>query len=160
MRRRRKGGFNPIGGCLIIIAGLMLMGGVYVVHLFQQDFARTAQTATGTVIEMVKGSGKNNSHFPVVQFITPRENVYSFQSSMGSNPPAYQVGQQVEILYNPEAPEQAVIAADNSITTNYMMWLFAGVGAVLVLLGVYPLAKLVKQLRERVWSSPDAVSAL
>lgn len=160
MRRRRKGGFNPIGGCLIIIAGLMLMGGVYVVHLFQQDFARTAQTATGTVIELVRGSGKNKSYYPIVQFLTPRENVYSFQSSMGSDPSAYQVGQQVEILYNPSAPEQAVIAADNSITTNYVMWLFVGVGALLVLVGIYPFAKLLKGLRERVWSTPDAVSAL
>jgi hypothetical protein len=163
MRRRKRGaGLGPFGGCILIIAGLIILSGVYVAHLMQQDFARISVTTTGTVTELVRGSGKSKSYFPIVQFLTPREHVYSFKSANGTNPASYQVGDKVDVLYNPEAPEQAVIAADNSIASNRTMWIFAGVGVLLVLVGLWPFAKLLRWLRERAWSrpSPDAVSAL
>lgn len=151
-RRKRSAPLNPLGGCLLIIAGLMLMGGVYWVHTMQLEFARISTPTTGTVIELVKGSGKSKNYYPVIQFLTAREHVYSFKSPL---PTDYQVGDQVEVLYNPEAPEQAVMAAENSISTNRAMWIFAAVGAVLVVIGVSPFARMLKWLRKKIFSQPS-----
>lgn len=154
MRRRHKSGLssksdlspksgpNSIEGCLLIIAGLMIIGGVYWVHAIQLEFARTAQSTMGTIIEMNRGGAKNNGYSPVVQFITPNEHVYTVSSAIASNPPAYEVGDLVEILYNPEAPEQAMIVKENSFTlVHQLMWAFGAVGIGLCMKGVYPIMK-------------------
>jgi hypothetical protein len=144
---------SSCGGCLLMIIGLMTLAGIYWIHTEQVAFARIAQTTTGTVIDLRRGSGKNAGYYPTVQFLTRRERVYTFEAAMTSD---HQIGDQVEILYNPEAPEQAVIAVDNSITTNHGMWFAIAVGMVLLIIGSTPFARRLKRLRERLSGSNDA----
>jgi hypothetical protein len=62
-----------------------------------------------------------SAYYPVFQFVNTLtgENVTAW-GSLGSNPPLYSVGQEVEILYNPENPTVSVIA--NSF---WDQWLFS-----------------------------------
>ena len=150
--RKNNRGMSSCGGCMLLVIGLMTLLGIYWIHTEQVAFARIAQTTTGTVIEMRRGSGKNSSYYPTVQFLTPREHVYTFEASMPSD---HKIGDQVEVLYNPEAPEQAVIAVDNSITTNHGMWFAIAVGVVLLVVGSTPFARMLKRLREKAASQND-----
>jgi hypothetical protein len=145
------------GGCLFIMLGLTVLAGIYWVHTEQIEFAGIAQTTTGTVIDLRRGTGKNAGYYPTVQFLTRRERLYTFESAMTSD---HQIGDKVEVLYNPEAPEEAVIAEDNSITTNKGMWFAIGIGLVFVVVGASPFARGLKQLREHTWTSRDAISPL
>jgi hypothetical protein len=149
---RNKKPMTPRDGMFLIILGLAILGGVFWVHTRQQAFASIAKTTTGTVIELRRGSGKNSSYYPIVEFLTRKEKVYTFESAMASNPPAYKVGDQVEILYNPERPEEAVITADNSITTNPAMWLMCGMGLVLIGVGAYPSVKAYRQRHKQAYA--------
>jgi len=55
------------------------------------------------------GQTKLNAH-PVIQFVDKRTgNTYNFTGVNGSNPPAYSIGQEVEILYDPKNPTQATV---------------------------------------------------
>jgi hypothetical protein len=73
-------------------------------------------------------------------------NVYTFEGALTGD---YKVGDQVDVLYNPEKPEEAVIAADNSITTNYGMWFAIGMGIVFIVMGASPFARGLKRLRQQ-----------
>ena len=133
---------------MFILVGLMIMAGVYWAHTQQAAFANIAQTTIGTVIDMRQPTGgtraQNRGYYPVVQFITPGEHVYTFDSAITTNPPSYTVGDKIEVLYNPERPEEAVIAAHNSIATNHGMWFAVALGVVLILVGIHPNAKVLK----------------
>jgi hypothetical protein len=71
--------------------------------------------------------------------------VYTFEGALTGD---YKVGDQVDVLYNPEKPEEAVIAADNSITTNYGMWFAIGMGIFFIIMGASPFARGLKRLRQ------------
>jgi len=127
----------------------MIMAGVYWAHTQQVAFANIAQTTIGTVIDMRKPTGgtraQNRGYYPVVQFITPGEHIYTFNSATATNPPSYTIGDKIGILHNPERPEEAVIAVDDSIATNHGMWLAVALGVVLILVGVYPFRQAVQE---------------
>jgi hypothetical protein len=134
------------GGCMglslfFVIVGVGMLAFVYWLHTQQQAFARIAISTVGTVIEMQERTSKSSSgsrstsYAPVVQFVTTREDVYTFTSVMSSNPPAYSVRDQVEVLYNPENPSEAVLARDNSIGTNPMMLIMSGLALSFIVIG-------------------------
>jgi Protein of unknown function (DUF3592) len=96
-------------------------------------------TAPGQVAELV-ASTRNNSNalYPVVTFRDEGGQEQRFRSSSGSNPPRYQVGQQLEVLYNPARPQEAYINSDwdingGAIILGWMGWLFITMGALLTL---------------------------
>jgi len=77
------------------------------------DFLEQAASATGRVVDMhVKRSSDGSSYYPVVEFSPSGSfDVFTFRHDVGSNPPSYRRGEQVEILYLPNNPEEAIIDA-------------------------------------------------
>ncbi|WP_421780334.1 DUF3592 domain-containing protein [Kiloniella litopenaei] len=80
------------------------------------QFIDTAHSAQGTVINLIQSrstssSSTSNSYVyrPEVSFKTLTGDEIIFQSSTGSNPPAYKKGESVSILYEPENPQDAKI---------------------------------------------------
>ncbi len=64
----------------------------------------------GTVIEMVRVIGRKGSTYkPVVRFTTPEGENVTVQSFSSSNPPRYEPGDGVTIIYPPGHPEKANI---------------------------------------------------
>lgn len=84
-------------GAALIIAGVLWGGWNW---LF---FAR-AEQADGVVVDMVR-MGKG--YAPVVEFQTTERQQVRFQSWTTQNPPAYQVGDQITVYYNQDAPATA-----------------------------------------------------
>lgn len=68
-------------------------------------------TTTGTVVRMNEqsdGEGGCCTFVPVVDFHV-NGNVYTFEGDTASDPPAYRVGQQVDVRYDPNNPNTAQI---------------------------------------------------
>jgi len=92
------------------LVGLSLLGGAVVWVLTTQRFISSAETATGTVVEMVpSGSSSKTTWSPVVDFTTKDGKSIRLRPSFSSNPPAYDVGERVVVYYRPETPEEAKI---------------------------------------------------
>jgi hypothetical protein len=81
----------------------------------------------GVVVKMVERYGpsleNDNSYgatqqvpyyYPVVEFYTPDERLHTVQLSTGNWPPAYEIGEEVTILYNREHPIEARIQSSSS----------------------------------------------
>ncbi len=108
---------------LFILIGLFITAfGIYITYE-QIKFSGTSEIANAVVVGFHEevGSKGRLSYFPVFQFANgvTGENVTAW-GSLGSNPPIYSVGQEVEILYNPENPTVGVVA--NSF---WDQWLFS-----------------------------------
>ena len=68
-------------------------------------------TTTGTVVRMNEqsdGEGGCCTYVPVVDFDV-NGNMYTFEGDTASNPPAYRVGEQVDVRYDPANPNTAQI---------------------------------------------------
>lgn len=155
MRRRRRRRATILDGLVAMVVGAFVLGGLYWTHLQQQAFANTAEVAQGEVIRLeerttTKSNGSTSrTYAPVIQFLTTEENVLTFTSPSASNPPSYSVGDKLDILYNPANPADAIIAAENSIFTNKLMWMVGGVGIFLELLGMFIISRIVKRSRQK-----------
>ena len=98
------------------IAGMMIGGGsicalaALVSLLFGWRFVHSAARADARVIQMVEKHGEYGKlHAPVFVFRDANGAEYTVRSKTGTNPPKYQVGDTVSVLYSPENPERAKI---------------------------------------------------
>ncbi len=92
--------FAAVGVVLLVIATW--------VHARERAFVRAAERATGTVTELHRDvDADGTTYFPVVSFRTRAGDSVTFRSSAGSNPPSYEVGERVEVLYDPADPQRA-----------------------------------------------------
>lgn len=90
--------------CLLIGIPLAIFGikELLAVKKFVAGGVRTE----GTIMEMKEGPTK---FYPRVQFATKDGRTMEFSSGNGSNPPMYKPGDTVPVIYNPNAPQYAVI---------------------------------------------------
>ena len=97
-------------GLLFFLIGFgVLIGGIFSVFKVRRQFAHSAK-ATGKVFSFGKISGQHGFLYcPQVEFQTPNGQTFRFQSETGTQPPAYQVGQQVQVVYQITNPNQAEI---------------------------------------------------
>jgi hypothetical protein len=63
-------------------------------------------------------------YYPVVEFNLPSGSLRKVQLSEGSWPPAYEIGDAVTILYDPEHPNNARI---KSTSSTILMWILPGI---------------------------------
>lgn len=65
----------------------------------------------GTVVQMISSEDDNGdySYAPLVQYEV-NGSTYTYESHNYTNPPAYQEGQQVQLLYDPARPDKARIS--------------------------------------------------
>lgn len=94
------------------------------------------QSAPGQVVDLVvrKSQGGYDSQgtyeapqdyfYPVVESSLPDWTQKTVQLSEGSWPPAYEKGEQVTVLYDPEKPIHARI---QSTSSNILLWLVPGI---------------------------------
>ena len=114
--------------------GVVLLVGAGIVSQKTRSFLADAAKAEGTVIELKASRSKDSTTYrPVVRFIDPNGQTVEFTSSTGSNPPLYQAGQKVEVLYRPTEPRNA------KINGFFSLWgvsaIMAGMGGVFFLIG-------------------------
>jgi Protein of unknown function (DUF3592) len=102
-------------GLLFLLIGLcVLISGIISVFKVRRGLANSAKTK-GKVIAFGIISGQcGNLYCPQVAFQIPNGQTFRFQSEVGTQPPSYQVGQQVQVVYQTTNPNQAEI--DSAMT--------------------------------------------
>jgi hypothetical protein len=118
---------------LFAVVGLVfaIIGGVSFFET-RRFMARAAET-TGRVIDNVRD---DDTYRAVVTFEPASGTPVTFRSSAGANPPSYEVGDSVRVLYDPGEP------SDARISSFFSLWGFAaifsalGAGALAIAAGV------------------------
>ncbi|MBE8726537.1 DUF3592 domain-containing protein [Flavobacterium hungaricum] len=95
---------------VFLIIGLIALGGALYLYQNKREFLDKAITVQGTVKELISSRSKNSTTYkPLVSFITKDGKQIEYTSSVSSNPPSYEVGEKVEIFYDPADPYDADI---------------------------------------------------
>jgi hypothetical protein len=102
-------------GCAILFANLFFAGfclwGVYAGYVSWQ-LDQKGQTTTGTVVRLEESDSSEGGccvYSPVIEFVANNDLTYSFEGDTASDPPAYDVGEEVSVLYDPTNPDTAQI---------------------------------------------------
>ena len=129
-----------LGIVFSLVGGLLALIGVFL-FIRTRVFIGKAQEVKGTVIQMVysrsSSSNSGGGYAPVYQFRTLDGQNIVVQDSLSSNPPRFQVGQEIDVLYESGNPQKARI---NKWMNLYFMpvllggmgLIFGGVGMVIV----------------------------
>ncbi|WP_051095249.1 DUF3592 domain-containing protein [Streptomyces sp. LaPpAH-108] len=133
-----------------IAFGVLFLGIGAAVAGVSVSYLASAERAQGTVVALEWRDGHSSgvsrhrrssgpSAYPVVAFTTKDGERRTFRSDAGSNPPAYEEGERVEILYRADSPEDARINGFLSLWLLPLIFggigaLFAGFGTVFALL--------------------------
>ncbi|MFJ8949087.1 DUF3592 domain-containing protein [Streptomyces sp. NPDC102340] len=119
-------------GAIFLVVGLILAWS-------SVSLLREADRTTGRVVALkwrdadIGTSRKSRnrdepSAYPVVEFAAADGTPYTFRSSTGSNPPSYEEGERVEVLYRADDPEDAQI---NGFLSLWLLPLiFGGIGLI------------------------------
>jgi hypothetical protein len=125
--------FSLVGGLLALI-GLFLF-------IRTRIFIGNAQEVKGTVLQLVysrsSSSSSGGGYAPVYQFRTIDGQSITIQDSLSSNPPGFQVGQEIDVLYESGNPQKARINKWMNlyfvpVLLGGMGLIFGGVGIVIV----------------------------
>jgi hypothetical protein len=112
---------------VFLLIGIGLLGGAFYLYRNTSNFLDTARKAPGTVVALRSGA-------PEVKFRTEQGREIQFTSSVSSKPPSYSVGDTVEVLYQPDQPDNAEV---NSFMTLWLGVMIAGaMGTVFSLVGL------------------------
>lgn len=103
---------------IFLLVGLALLAGTVWWAVSTRSFVARAAVAQGTVVALAPSSGSKNStvYHPVVDYVLPGGQMIEIRSSAGSSPPAYSVGEKVEVLYLPDRPR------DGRIRGVFSLW--------------------------------------
>ena len=129
---------------LIPIGLLLLLAAVWSVWSTKTWIARTVEVE-GEVIELVRVRDSDDKGYlfsPVVRFERADGRTHEFQSGLRTNPPAYYAGQAVTVVYDPRAPESAVIRGALSlwltpIILGFIATIFFAIGIAMIAMSNY-----------------------
>lgn len=99
--------FLVIGCIILIVAGVLSYN--------TWKFTKTAVKTTGKVVDMIasrssSGSSRSTTYTPVVIYIDNKDNDHRYIASFSSSPPAYEIGELVDLYYDPANPSKAQLA--------------------------------------------------
>ncbi len=120
------------GPIYVILFGLVFYGIGFGLSYRQRSMERQGIEAPGEVVSFVQNCDDDGcTYAPVVRFKTQEGQSVSYESSFSSSPPAYDVGESVQVFYSPENPEKAVIKGEGRV----LRLIFTIVGGLIVLFG-------------------------
>ena len=93
---------------LFLLIGIGLLAGAGYLYYNTSSFVDGARKAPGTVMALKSGA-------PEIRFRAHDGREIQFTSGASSKPPAYSVGETVEVLYRPDRPEDAEVNAFMSL---------------------------------------------
>lgn len=131
-------------GSVFLVVGLILAG-------VSVSFLADAERTKGTVVALEwrdddtgtsrrSRSNDRPAAYPVVEYTSADGTARTFRSSTGSNPPSYDEGDRVEVLYRADSPGDARINGFASLWLLPLIFggiglLFAGVGTGIAVAG-------------------------
>jgi hypothetical protein len=121
---------------IFLAVGLgLLSGGIYS-FLSTRTFIGDAVSARGVVIDLEEhwDSGDNSyTYYPRVRFQTENGDAHRFTGDVGSSPPAFDVGEAVQVLFDPSDPSAARI--DSFMQLWFTSLILGGMGVVFSIVG-------------------------
>ncbi|MBU7582497.1 MAG: DUF3592 domain-containing protein [Nostoc sp. TH1S01] len=136
--------FRVFGSIFAGIGSIFVITGIIIGVNTRSFFGKSISTQ-GTVIDVVKHKSRDSNgrsstnYYPVIEFTANSGKLVEFEANSGSNPPTYTQGQKVEILYNPQEPESAMI--NSSADLWVLPAIFTGLGSIFVVIGGISLVK-------------------
>ncbi len=117
--------------------GLVLLTIAFVIGMFQRTYMSKALEAEGTVIgndftRSIKTGTGSGSYHPIVEY-SYNGKVVSFRSSMGSNPSMYDVGEKVQVCFDPDDMKNAQIK--NFFSQNLVSFILGSIGLIFFVIG-------------------------
>ena len=145
-----------IVGSVFAFIGLVFILVSFWTYRNTRQFLAQSETAQGQVIDLVlRSSHDSNSgtssgvYYPVVRFATPEGEYIEFQSGIGSQPPAYRIGDRVTVRYRPDDPYRARI--DSFFQLWFLSVLFGGLGFVFGGIGFILILVVYRAWRKEKW---------
>ncbi|GAA6151032.1 hypothetical protein NBRC116587_04510 [Pseudoteredinibacter isoporae] len=128
--------FGIVGVIFAMMGFLMLFGAGLWAHSVYK-FKASAVLVEGEVIDLLSRSGSDSTTYaPKYRFMVNEQQVYTVVSRSSSNPPAYDIGEKVPVLYDPTDPMDARI--DGFLGLWFGPTLVAGMGTVFSLVALIP----------------------
>jgi len=102
---------DMITGIVMVGVGLLMIGIALFFLIRVRTFINISEKTQGTVIlNLYKADSEGGGGYtPVFEFRTLQGKKVEFSGNLQTNPPQFKVGQTVEVLYDPEDPEEARI---------------------------------------------------
>lgn len=118
-------------GVLAVLIGVGLIAWAGSMIQDSRTLLATAKVTTGVVTDLrLHSSRRSTSYYPVVRY-TAEGVAHAIIGRSGSNPPAYSIGEKVQVIYPPGQPQAGRL---NNFMDMWMLPLFpGGIGLVLVL---------------------------
>lgn len=119
---------------IFTFVGLVLLWGANYSYKTTTEFQQNAVSAKGTVISLAESRSKGRTLYkPVVEYSYNNQS-FQIKGSVASRPPAYEIGENVNILLKTDTPNEAII--DSFFEKWFLAILFAALGTVFTLIGV------------------------
>jgi len=106
---------NPVAILRLVFGavGLVLCAVAWLLHHNTATFIASASRTQGEVMRLlhVESSKRNESGTwkPLVRFKAPSGEIIEFAPSSSSSPPAYEVGETVDVFFDPNDPQDAML---------------------------------------------------
>jgi hypothetical protein len=117
---------------------ILFLGGAAIAYFVGASFRAKAELATGTVAGFsvsVDSEDNSQTYCPQVRYTTKTGQDFTYNSNFCSSPPAYEVGEEVEIYYDPADPGSGQI---RGFWSQYLVVLiFSCIGLPLAVLGIW-----------------------
>jgi len=136
--------FRLFGSIFAGVGSIFVISGIFIASN-THSFVGQGISTQGTVVDLVRHRSRDSqgrsstTYYPVVKFTPSSGEPIIFEANSGSNPPAHRRGQQIEILYNPQAPEAAMI--NSWLDLWFLPTMFISMGSLFVLIGGVPLVR-------------------
>ena len=131
---------NPVAILRLVFGavGLVLCAVAWLLHHNTATFIASAGRTQGEVMRLlhVESSKRNESGTwkPLVRFKAPGGEIIEFTPSSSSNPPAYDVGEKVDVFFDPRNPQDAMLNGFFSLWGGAVIT--GGIGLVFLLVAV------------------------
>ena len=128
---QRPANYRLVSLIMGIVAGGMLLAGA-IWGGYNYLFIRQAETATGVVTDLIPVGRLGKGYYPQVQFTTLAGEEITYQPLSSQNPPAFAIGEQVTVYYDPANPERAKLDWFVNLWLGPMLLAMAGAIDVIV----------------------------
>ena len=119
-----------IAGPFCLIVGLVLLG-------WNLLFFSGARTVEGEVINLIQsssGSDGDISYKPEIRYTVPGGETFTRTTTWATNPPAYRVGDKLQVLYDPDEP--GTMVPDDFMGKWMMSLIFLAAGNIFTIFGL------------------------
>lgn len=134
-------------GLPFMLFGLVFAGIGGWFYWSDRELANSGTHTQGTVVDLQssRNSDGDMTYKPVVEFSDRNGTRFQFVERIASSPPSFSRGEKVDLIYDPEDPENAMI---DSFTTRYLFPLvFGGFGLLAALIGGWLMLSFVRRRR-------------